>query len=249
MIEFISTLPDYGSDTATSTIWEKIRPHLEQYDGICFYKYPIIQTASKDPPDLTIISHSIRPVIVRCLSYGIDDIDEIDTDVLVVDNKTYDSPLLELEDLSIELANKFERERTLRKRTQRGDLSPVRILGLPLIRRHEFEAKFAHLNDETHTTVVLFLDDTGQSVAQSLDHPLEETEWQHVFSNIQGVNTIRTPSRHAPHEAPTLGDAIKILERNIALLDEGQVKAALQIAPGPQRIRGLAGTAKQCSWR
>ena len=34
------------------------------------------------------------------------------------------------------------------------------------------------------------------------------------------------------------------MDRDIALLDEDQVNAALSIAPGPQRIRGLAGTGK-----
>ena len=41
-----------------------------------------------------------------------------------------------------------------------------------------------------------------------------------------------------------MGDAIKLLDSAIAVLDIEQEKVAIQIPPGPQRIRGLAGTGK-----
>ena len=44
--------------------------------------------------------------------------------------------------------------------------------------------------------------------------------------------------------APTLGSAMRIFDRQIKTLDWEQEKVAIQIAPGPQRVRGLAGTGK-----
>jgi superfamily I DNA and RNA helicase len=238
MIEFISTVPDYASDKATKTIWEWLQPHFVEDEGICFYKYPIIHTASRIPPDLTVFGRSFQPLIVRSLHYRMSDIDTMDTDTMVVDGETYDSPLLELEDLAIALKAKFERDRTLR-----GRLKPLCILGLPLISKHQFEEKFGSLELD-NGMIIIYSDGNAQTVTQSLDQPLTDTEWRHLLSIIQGVNSLKDLSRHTPEEVATLGDAIKTLDGDIALLDEEQVKAALQIAPGPQRIRGLAGTGK-----
>jgi len=41
-----------------------------------------------------------------------------------------------------------------------------------------------------------------------------------------------------------MGAAIRELDKQVASLDDEQELVALQIAPGPQRIRGLAGTGK-----
>jgi superfamily I DNA and RNA helicase len=45
-------------------------------------------------------------------------------------------------------------------------------------------------------------------------------------------------------QSEKIGDSVRELEKQIALLDFEQEKAAIPIAPGPQRIRGLAGTGK-----
>ena len=61
---------------------------------------------------------------------------------------------------------------------------------------------------------------------------------------IQGIRPLNLQSIKKIDKAVTLGDAFIELEKQIALLDFEQEKVAIPIAPGPQRIRGLAGTGK-----
>lgn len=63
-------------------------------------------------------------------------------------------------------------------------------------------------------------------------------------SVFQGVNPLNRQITDVPDNAETMGGTISILEKQIALLDEQQHKVAIQMAPGPQRIRGLSGTSK-----
>jgi len=63
-----------------------------------------------------------------------------------------------------------------------------------------------------------------------------------VFQAASVLN--RVPTLPIEEHAERLGDAIRILEKRVALLDIQQLRGAVQIAPGPQRIRGLAGTGK-----
>src|SRR6185312_4078033 len=75
--------------------------------------------------------------------------------------------------------------------------------------------------------------------------PLTDDQWRLVQSVVQAaVPLSRYGSGPLKRPPTTLGEALKILENDIALLDMEQQRAATQIPPGPQRIRGLAGTGK-----
>ncbi|MGB8347065.1 MAG: hypothetical protein WCD86_19415, partial [Ktedonobacteraceae bacterium] len=63
-------------------------------------------------------------------------------------------------------------------------------------------------------------------------------------SVIQGATNLHKPSNIVSRTITTLGTALKELDKQVAALDNDQEMVALQIAPGPQRIRGLAGTGK-----
>src|SRR5262249_52564407 len=71
-----------------------------------------------------------------------------------------------------------------------------------------------------------------------------ETEWALAKSVLQGVSPLNRNGTGIADRAETIGAAIRVLEREIALLDEDQHKVAVQNAPRPQRIRGPAGTRK-----
>ena len=62
---------------------------------------------------------------------------------------------------------------------------------------------------------------------------------------IQRVSTLRPPNRReGVRQAKSRGAVLKIIENEIANLDQWQKKAAIESANGPQRIRGLAGSGK-----
>lgn len=237
MIELIITLPDYDEDEATKRVFSLIKEHFSNFEGICYYKHPVLMTSSGISPELTLISRTHNPVIIRCFSNDLEDLQDVNESSWTINAEVKDSPLLEADDFIVNLRSKFDKDRTIRNR-----LRPISVLALPLINHHDFEHKFPKLlkSDER----VIWADGDVNSICSPLDHPLNDDEWRTVRSIIQGINPLSKGSGPIPKEANTLGDAIKYIERNIALLDEEQVKGALQIAPGPQRIRGLAGTGK-----
>ncbi len=62
---------------------------------------------------------------------------------------------------------------------------------------------------------------------------------------IQSVSTLRPPNRReGVKKTGSRGAILKIVENEIANLDQWQKKAAIESVNGPQRIRGLAGSGK-----
>lgn len=160
----------------------------------------------------------------------------------MIQGNTIDSPLLELEDFIIGLENKFNRERLLRRR-----LRPISALALTLISHADFEKKFGSLSKghDGEGTKIIWSDGDLEEVLVNIEKDLNEREWRLAKSVFQGVSPLNNKIvGDVPDQSGSLGGAFSILEMEIALLDKDQHKVAIQIAPGPQRIRGLAGTGK-----
>ncbi|MDD1686412.1 ATP-binding domain-containing protein [Methanoregula sp.] len=236
MIELVVTLPKYGSDVASQHIWLKISTAFPELNGVCYYMHPILKTRSGVVPDFTLLTQSHQPVVIRCLPYQIDEIKNLNEKFWIVNNEEIDSPIQEAGDFVFLLKSKFGADRDLRKR-----LEPYCILALPSITKKEFESKFPNtLND----TLVIWKDSDINTFLKEISPRLTDVEWRLTRSIIQGINPLTKGGGLKPKPASTLGEAIKSIDSYIALLDDEQEKAALQIAPGPQRIRGMAGTGK-----
>jgi superfamily I DNA and RNA helicase len=140
------------------------------------------------------------------------------------------------DDFKVWLNQRFERERPLRSK-----VSPVGVVALPLITRQSFLEKY----DVPRNSHVFWRDgDRLEAFLREHECSLTDEEWRIARSVLQAATPINVASGPAPSKADTIGKAIRVLEKRIALLDEEQQKVAIQIPPGPQRIRGLAGTGK-----
>lgn len=236
MINLISTY-DYNTDIASKTIWERINSSLSDDEGVCYYKDTLVTSNTDAPPDLIAYFRAHQPIIIRCISCQLYEIDEIFPDTWVTKGEEIDSPVLELEDFQIKLKSKFDQDRMLRQR-----IEPTSILALPFINRADFERKFGNILNAIPT---IWEDRDDQVFKNIFEKPLNNLEWKTVRSIGQGIRPLLAGvSPKVAKNKQTLGEAIKELENQIALLDHEQERAAKQIAPGIQRIRGLAGTGK-----
>lgn len=242
-MEFLPGLDTYDQDQAVQNIWEQLSPKLSDKDGICYYKHPIIQSVSSNAPDLALIAEGLEPLVLKCLPYNIDEINSVSESTWQINDAIIDSPVFELDDFIVTLAGKFDKQRILRRR-----LRPIGVLVFPLITRLAFENKFGpitNLESASNNIVKLIWKDLNLSeILIPQTQALKDREWLAAKSVFQGVNPLNRQITDVPDNSTTLGGAIKILEKEIALLDEQQHKVAIQMAPGPQRIRGLAGTGK-----
>jgi superfamily I DNA and RNA helicase len=236
-MQFLASLPTYGQDQAAKNLWERLREALGEVDGICYYKNPVISSATRMVPDLTLLAFGYQPIAIKSLEHNLEDITAIDQLNWEISEWPIDSPLLELEDYVLGLQHKFDRERNLR-----NIFRSVGVIAFPFINQVQFEEKFGRLESE-HIRFIWSDLDVNEILIPINPSP-DEQEWTLAKSVFQGVNPLNKSGVNTQKISGTFGEAIRLLEKDIALLDEEQHKVAIQIAPGPQRIRGLAGTGK-----
>lgn len=242
-MEFIPILVEqFENDPDARAVWAQIEAEIGDVDGIAFYAHPSLGVRGS-LPNFVVLARGFEPFVVKCVHNQLEDIKAIDDQVWTLHEETIPSPNLILEDFVFALKHRFENDRVLRRK-----VAPTGFLAMPHITRKTFDDKFGDENVDVDR--ILWAAGASKSKKKPpfppSKNPLSDREWLLAKSVFQSAHVIsRTPSTTAENEtATTLGEAIKILDKRIALLDVQQLRGALQIAPGPQRIRGLAGTGK-----
>ena len=237
MVDFISSLPDFNNDEASKQIWRTVQQDLIDVHGVCYYRHPVLGTAAGVESDLTLFTVAYNPAAIRCIPYGVDEIDQIKTDYWIANGEEIDSPVLELEDFVYALNGIISQDRLLRRR-----LSALGILAMPFISADEWGAKFGSLDSDFK---ILWRNDLLSPKLNLLEPILQDDEWLSFRALVQSATPLRVVSKRGMQSSnSTLSGAIRKLDRQIKVLDDDQEKVAIQIPPGPQRIRGLAGTGK-----
>jgi superfamily I DNA and RNA helicase len=238
-MEFVATIADYAHDQATQRVWAWLKAGIGDVDGLTYYRAPLFGTLNEPLADLTVFSANFNPIVLKVADWVLDEIAPDGDDKWIVtrgDQRTsITSPFLEIDEFRHKLQAKFDQDRKTR-----GRFSVKAHVVLPAIQsKGDFYAKFGGLQgiiwDETQIKGIL----------SPLTPELSKDEFRLALANIQGARPLN--SRYAgtaPSAILTMADAIHYLERNIACLDKEQIKVAHQVPPGPQRIRGLAGTGK-----
>jgi superfamily I DNA and RNA helicase len=239
MRDLLCTVESIDDDLAAGVVWSWFRDRLREIHGCAYYRHPLIRSGGDAPPDLLIMPEGFNPLAIRCMPYRISDIQGISDATWTVGGRVYDSPILQTEDFVEGLKGKFNQHRLLRNL-----LAPVGVVALPNIARADFAAKFPN----SDSMAILFTSDEVDLWLRSWDGSMSPEKWRLAQAVCQTGASIGvrpgSPATGTNGAAKTLGAAIAVLEREIALLDADQEKAAMQLPPGPQRIRGLAGTGK-----
>lgn len=236
MLQLLVSSPEYETDNLTQLVWKWVSEHFHDEDGVAYYQHPVVKTVTGIMADLTILTRQHHPLTIKCFPYQLSEIEEVNEDIWRINDQQQESPLLELDDFNVILQGKIDRQRRLR-----GLLSPKAVLALPLISQSEFEQKFGSVLDDTLT---IWAGGDTRLLSAPLEALLDDIQWRIARAVFQGVAPLTISAGATAQQATTLGETIRELDKAIALLDEDQEKGAIQIAPGPQRIRGLAGTGK-----
>lgn len=234
-MQLIPFIPDYEKDVPANCVWEILQELFGENDGLAFYRHPNLGPGNGVLPDIAILVENYGAVAVKVVGYELENVEVVDVDTWQVDNKLIVSPLTELDDLRVHLEYRFKQDRRIR-----GKIPVSVIFAWPNIRKDDYCKKFGDFRAGIHS---IWQNKDAYDLPSEQETPTGEL-WKLAKSIFQAVSPL---NHHAPVDSPTsnnLGPAIRILERNIALLDERQTKGAMQIPPGPQRIRGLAGTGK-----
>ncbi|MBV9718016.1 MAG: DEAD/DEAH box helicase [Candidatus Eremiobacteraeota bacterium] len=238
-MQFISSLDTYADDLAAQAVWARLRDLVNGQDGYCFYKHPLFASITYQAPDLTLLARSYAPLVIVLVRASADEIQQVEQQTWTIEGQPVDSPLLQLEDFVVGLRERFSKDRSLR-----GFPTPIGAMVAPSIRSTVLRELVAEVVAGLTFAPVLIGEGADMTSALSR-HDIDETTWLRAKSVFQGANILtKAPGGEVAFATDRMGVAIRNLEREIALLDEEQLKVAIQIAPGPQRIRGLAGTGK-----
>ena len=234
-MDFVATITDYADDTGAQTVKSWYDDLVKDVEGLTYYRAPLFG-AGEPFADLTIFSVEFQPIVLKVADWTIDEITVHAPDhwsITRSGNTSSFSPL-DIDEVRHRLQAKLDQERRVR-----GRFAVRSYLALPAIAGSDFYAKCGWMPS------LIFLQEEIGATLEKLSKPLDDEEYRISLATIQGVRPLNT--RYAgppPAVISKLSDAIHHLERNIAVLDKDQIKVAHQVPPGPQRIRGLAGTGK-----
>lgn len=237
-MELTVSVSEYADDVPVKNVWRQFYSKLRETEGIAYYKHPNIGAAGGRAPDLAILPRNYQPIIVVTRGYSIDEISDVDNATWTISDKEEDSPVEQVRDYIVSITGKFEKTRQIR-----GKFLPVGALVLPNIRRRDFQKKFAEFL-ASYKELFIFGSEDSSNVLKKLVPDLSEREWEIAVSVFQSAAPLTQFSYSLPKKSDKMGLAIKEMEKRIGQLDDIQNKVAIQTPPGPQRVRGLAGTGK-----
>lgn len=239
-MDFVPVLADFASNTGARTFWAVIEPQIEHVDGFAFYGHPTLGSPATNGPDFVILAKGFHPTVVRIVPWSLDEISSIGDEEWHLEHDVVDSPFRRLEDDVTALRHRFEKTRALR-----GKISPKGILCFSSIRDSDFRRRFPHFDTSSIEDFDIIWGKIGDA-SLSNSGVVNEEHWLLAKSVLQSAIVLNRGASPTTKKVttPKMGDAIRELEKQLAILDAEQMRAALQMTPGPQCIRGLAGTGK-----
>ena len=239
---------------AEKLVWEALKSTLGNDEGICYFRYPIFSAdRSRREPDFLILHKQLGLYVIECKGCYIGNIEKIDGPLWLMKDwhSSVENPYMEAEDQMYPIINKFMTESTLRK----GRYPVIQghsFIALPFISKAEWVEKGLNISLAAPNTII-FADDLKpnelkkclQTVpAEEKQGAITNAQWEMALGVLQGSPVLRRDPRPEAKKLNSKAAMLREVEQQMQILDRDQHKVAVQIPPGPQRIRGLAGSGK-----
>lgn len=252
-MEFYLTerFPEIEEDEPHRETWDRLRAAYGPSDsGVCYYNFPVVDKTGgrfDDVPNFLLLHQDIGLAVVDAYGFDIDQISSVKGpawDVSQINDISF-TPIMEVKEKMYELETWFKREKDLRE-NGRIVIPTSAAIVLPFITESDWESKFGEppesvilqdqLSPESFRTAI----DRNANVSESVS---EENIWkaEAVLSGSHVLTDSREPELVSPEEK---GELYENLLRGLKKFDEKQESIGAQIPPGPQRIRGIAGSGK-----
>ena len=248
--KFITTEAIKNQD-GEQKVWDAFRSAFSDRNCIGYWRYPIFSKAGeiRKEPDILIVDRKFGIVVVEVKSINIDQIATINGQQwqLQDSDTTETNPYQQAEHQLRALISYSDRETALwRKVNGRA------IVALPQITTEQWQQKgFDQLPD---IPPIIFQDQLGK--VGLIEHiqqanivipgaELENKDWELLLSVVAGTPVLRKPPRHQVNTTgKTRSNVIDSLRERLYEIDLQQEHIGKEIPPGPQRIRGIAGSGK-----
>jgi len=251
---FIETDPiGKAGEGCEQKVWDAFKRAFGNRNCIGYWRYPIFSKTgeTRKEPDVLMVDRELGIVIaeVKCLT--IDQIAEVSGHLWSYRNfrEASGSPYQQAEDQLYSLLSYCDRESEIRRQV-RGRA----MVALPLITEKEWQSKgFDRL---PNCPPILFKDRLGEkTLLQQIEQTapvqagknLDESQWELLLSVVGGTTVLRkeqTQPTVTHQKGKTRAEVINDVRQRLYELDLQQSHIGLEIPPGAQRIRGIAGSGK-----
>ena len=237
----VATIAGLEDKTSIKQMFNRFETEFNNKEGYCYYKYPLAGGIDRYLPDLTIILKEKGFLVIDSIEYSIDNIQINSNNEFTINGTPYDNPILLLEDYEFSLSRQYERYRHLRNK-----ITINSILLMPNISENEFCAKFPEFYSQYKSKIIFenYIDIKLEDLwGKNIE--FNDEDWKYIISITQGADILTShKSTFDIQKSEIQGEAIEAVNQQLALLDNEQFDAAVQIPNSAQRIRGLAGTGK-----
>jgi superfamily I DNA and RNA helicase len=249
--KFITTEPisDSGKDCELK-VWNTVKRAFSDKDCIGYWRYPLFAKVGevRKEPDVLIGDRELGVILIEIACVTIDQIVAVNGEQWQFENSDIllGSPGERVNRQLQALLGYCDRESQIfRKITGRG------IVALPLIKQEEWQQK--GFDQLPGCPPVIFQDQLGkvgvleriqQSTPMVTGENLDDEQWTILKAVIGGTPVLRKPPRTISAEGKTRAGIVATLQEKLYELDLQQEEIGKQIPPGPQRIRGIAGSGK-----
>jgi len=256
--EFLNVSGEHGE----RRIWEAvIKAFKGSGDGMGFLNYTDYNHAqqSRVQPDILLVDRDLGLTVIEVKSCRIDQIVAVQGNQWVM-QKFYSSTLTPLKQAEYQVRQILKR--CDRHANLKGKVQMRIMVALPMITREEWITRGFEVAEGV-VPPILFADElSAAAVVNAVEYraiilnwvvrggDLNDEQWLTLQETILGLksNTKRQKRDEPIFEVsaitPSRSEALLKLRSWLYDIDVQQVNIALQIPPGPQRIRGIAGSGK-----
>jgi superfamily I DNA and RNA helicase len=245
--QFIATEPLGSSGEAGEVqVWDAVRLGFADRPCVGYWRYPVFSPQSRKEPDILIADRQLGLIIIEVKTISIDQILGISGHQWQLQNfyTTTNNPYQQAENQLYSVLRYCDAEPQLQQQ-----VCARVMVALPQITRQQWQdRKF----DRLPTSPPILFQDCLPHILAEIDrvpplqrgNPLTEEQWKLLLAVLGGTSVHRPPPRRVFASSQSRASILtKVRERSIDL-DWQQERTGKQIPPGPQRIRGIAGSGK-----
>jgi len=243
---FITTEPLTDEQGHEEEVWDAVRNSFSDRKCLGYSHYPLYEKVgeSRDEPDIVVADPELGIVVIEVRPFGIGDLEDVNGR-WNLENQSVASPAKVGKKKLMRLIRHAEGDRLF------GKIGGRSFVALPNVEESEWRDR--GFDQKVGDASILFSGDLGKKTLlkriedatpfQPQDD-LSEEEWQHLQSALGGNQIYQDIDETRPRDTSTRAGVVTELRERLHDLDLQQEHIGKEIPPGPQRIRGIAGSGK-----
>ena len=251
--KFIATEPlSSKGEAAEKLIWEAVQNAFQDRECLGYWRYPIFSQVGqyRREPDILIIDRQLGLIVIEVKALKIEQIVSISGHCWQYQNfyTTQGNPYQQAEQQVYSLLEYSDHEPSLKKQ-----VTGRALVALPLIPESGWQARNFHkLPSSPPILHQDILQGEGKQLYQliaqtpplTLSNHLSTEQWQLLLATLAGTPLYCQPTHRVLTPETSKGHILQQIRPQRGILDWHTEAIAKQIPPGPQRLRGVAGSGK-----